>query len=139
MIGPGKYDDVCTQVREQTQAEGVVLIIADGKLGSGFSMQAPIDLHAALPGVLEGLAERIRTDWTAGENADPMSEYQTAAFMLLTLGKAAGMLSREDLKAGLVASLRAGKLSPEYLVYLRDKIDAVLRESKRDDNEGQPA
>lgn len=128
-MGPGKYDDLCTHVREQAQADGVVLIIANGKQGSGFSVQAPIDVHAALPGVLESLAESIRMDWTARDNAAPMTDYQTAAFTLLTLGKAAGLLSRDDIRGTVLDGLRSGSLNPEYLVRLRDQLDEVLKAS----------
>lgn len=128
-MGPGKYDDLCTHVREQAQADGVVLIIANGKQGSGFSVQAPIDVHAALPGVLESLAESIRMDWTARDNAAPMTDYHTAAFTLLTLGKAAGLLSRDDIRSSVLDGLRAGSLNPEYLVLLRDRLDEVLKAS----------
>lgn len=133
-LGPGKYDDLCTQVREQVKAEGVVMIIANGTNGSGFSVQAPMDMHAALPAVLESLAESIRADWT-GQNAGPMNDFHTAAFTLLTLGKAAGLLSRDDIRAKVVEGLRVGSLSPQYLVLLRDQLNDVLKasEQKRDD------
>lgn len=39
MIGPGKYDKVCTEVREKMQAKGVLLIVIDGEKGTGFSAQ----------------------------------------------------------------------------------------------------
>jgi hypothetical protein len=131
MLGPGKYDDLCTHVREQAHADGVVLIIANGARGSGFSVQAPIDVHAALPAVLESLAESIRADWTARDNAGPMTDYHTAAFTLLTLGKAAGLLSRDDIRSRVLDGLRAGSLNPEYLVLLRDQLADVLREAEQ--------
>ena len=137
-IGPGKYDELCTKVREQAGADGVVLIVANGKQGSGFSVQAPIDMHAALPGVLESLAESIRNDWTRGENAGPMSEYHTAAFTLLTVGKAAGLLSREDIRRTVLDGLRAGSLHPQYLVLLRDQLDEVLKASQSPEPEKAP-
>src|SRR5205085_1646492 len=39
-IGPGQYDDLCTRVREESQAQAVVLIVLGGNKGNGFSMQA---------------------------------------------------------------------------------------------------
>ncbi len=45
-IGPGKYDDECTMLRESTEAQGVIVIVIGGKLGSGFSVQA--DRHTTL-------------------------------------------------------------------------------------------
>ena len=61
--GPGIYDDLCTQVREQTQAVGVVLLIVNGNLGSGFSVQTKNPaLNDELPNMLEDMAKLIRED-----------------------------------------------------------------------------
>lgn len=60
--GPGNYNDVCTQVREQTQALGAVLIIFDGDRGNGFSVQAPEELSVQLPEILEFVAATIGSD-----------------------------------------------------------------------------
>jgi len=128
-MGPGKYDDLCTQLREQAQAEGVVIFIVRGKHGNGFSVQAPLEVQATLPEVLESLAWRIRGDWT-GDNDGPMSDQHTTAFTLLTLGKAAGLLDREDIRDRVLESLRAGSLSPYFLMRLRDQLDAVLLASQ---------
>ena len=62
-VGPGKYDDICTLVRESTNAECVVLLIYNGNKGSGFSVQlvkpeALIDL----PHVLRNLANQLELD-----------------------------------------------------------------------------
>jgi hypothetical protein len=59
-FGPGKYDDACTAVREATEADSVVLIIAGGKLGEGFSVQTynPAFL-LKLPGVLRLIADQL--------------------------------------------------------------------------------
>ena len=129
-VGPGKYDDLCTLVREHTQAEGVILIVTNGQHGNGFSMQAPLDLHAALPAVLESLAETIRGQWLGSDNTGPMTDHHTAAFTLLTLGKAAGMLDREDIRSKVLDALRGGTLNPHYLVLLRDQLNEVLRASQ---------
>jgi len=127
--GAGKYDELCTQVREQANADGVVLLIVNGRHGNGFSVQAPIDVHATLPTVLESIAEGIREDWT-GDNAGPMTDHHTAAFTLLTLGKAAGMLDREDIRSKVLDALRGGTLNPHYLVKLRDQLTEVLIASR---------
>lgn len=132
VIGPGKYDDICTNARLQAQAEGAVLIIASGKEGSGFSVQGPMRLHATLPDVLEQMAEQIRIDWASADNPRAMSEYQSAAYALLTIGKAAGAISREDVRRYVVDSLRQRNLNAEYLVSLRDHLDDVLREASGD-------
>jgi hypothetical protein len=46
MIGPGKYDAVCTVAREATKAEAAIVIIINGDKGSGFSVQG--DEHATV-------------------------------------------------------------------------------------------
>jgi hypothetical protein len=61
-IGPGKYDDLCTYVREQSQAKAALVIILDGKLGSGFSVQAHGGPLPGLPALLEDIAKQIRGD-----------------------------------------------------------------------------
>jgi hypothetical protein len=67
VIGPGKYDDECTWVRERTRAAGVILIVADGARGWGFSMQAPLDVTVQLPDMLERMAREIRADLDRGK------------------------------------------------------------------------
>jgi hypothetical protein len=59
-LGPGKYDDLCTFVREQTRAEAAFVIIINGKKGSGFSCQADIHALLKLPELLENIAKQIR-------------------------------------------------------------------------------
>jgi hypothetical protein len=59
MMGPGKYDDVCTCARIAAQAEGCVLIVFGGHSGSGFSCQAPAWTLSALPEVLRQVADNI--------------------------------------------------------------------------------
>lgn len=41
-LGPGKYDDVCTYVREETEASAAIVIVVGGKHGPGFSVQSDI-------------------------------------------------------------------------------------------------
>lgn len=69
-VGPGKYDEACTEARERTQAAGVVLIVFGGAAGSGFSVQtvAP-KLLADLPAILRTIAAGIERD-----NAESDSE-----------------------------------------------------------------
>jgi hypothetical protein len=59
---PGKYDDLCTEVREKAQAHGVAIIVLGGNKGHGFSVQCPPELLSALPGMLETMAAEIRRD-----------------------------------------------------------------------------
>lgn len=67
--GAGKYDDECTQARATTEADGVVLIVLNGKKGSGFSVQAPGPVLEMMPDMLEGLAQQIREDLKPKGNA----------------------------------------------------------------------
>jgi len=61
-LGPGKYDELCTYVREMAKAEGVALIVIHGGYGSGFSVQAPLGLTATLPVMLRLMADQIEHD-----------------------------------------------------------------------------
>jgi hypothetical protein len=70
-IGPGKYDELCTQVREQTKARGVLLIVIAGDRGMGFSCQADLETTLTLPELLEAIARQIRAD--GGALAGPRS------------------------------------------------------------------
>jgi hypothetical protein len=58
-IGPGKYDAICTHAREAADAEGVVLIILNGKRGSGFSVQASPVVTALLADLLRNTADLV--------------------------------------------------------------------------------
>lgn len=60
--GPGKYDDLCTHVRETVGAVGAMVIVIGGERGSGFSVQGPPELTAGLPVVLRGMADDIEKD-----------------------------------------------------------------------------
>lgn len=60
-IGPGKYDDVCTLVRQRTGG-GVIVIVANGNLGSGFSCQADLETTLALPDILQSVLDQLRAD-----------------------------------------------------------------------------
>ena len=68
MIGPGKYDDLCTIVREGAKARGVVLLVMDGARGQGFSVQATIDILAQLPQMLRTIADQIERDTKGATN-----------------------------------------------------------------------
>ena len=63
MIGPGKYDDVCTRVREELRATGVIVAVIGGDLGNGFSVQTTsLEITGALPGILRDMAGQIEAD-----------------------------------------------------------------------------
>jgi enoyl-CoA hydratase/carnithine racemase len=61
-IGPGKYDDLATTVREQAHADGVVVIVIGGDKGNSFCVQADLPTTLLLPDLLENLAKQIRDD-----------------------------------------------------------------------------
>jgi hypothetical protein len=63
-VGPGKYDDLCTHVREEAQAVGSVVVVIQGKYGSGFSVQIPEtrDHQRALVNSLRLVADQIEED-----------------------------------------------------------------------------
>jgi hypothetical protein len=62
MLGAGKYDELCTYVREQAQAEGTLLLVLGGTKGNGFSLQADLVTTLRLPAILRDLAARIEAD-----------------------------------------------------------------------------
>ena len=60
-VGPGKYDDLCTYVREKSNAAGAIVLIIGGDKGQGFSVQVANPLIIAkLPEMLETMAREIR-------------------------------------------------------------------------------
>jgi len=59
-LGPGKYDDLCTYVREQAKADGALVIVINGTRGVGFSCQADLQTTLLLPELLENIAKQIR-------------------------------------------------------------------------------
>lgn len=63
MIGPGKYDALCTLVRRKAKAQAAIVIVIEGSKGSGFSVQAEftdLALMLRLPEILESMAADIR-------------------------------------------------------------------------------
>jgi enoyl-CoA hydratase/carnithine racemase len=61
-IGPGKYDDLATLVRERAQADGVVVIVIGGDKGNSFCVQADLETTLLLPDLLDQLSKQIRED-----------------------------------------------------------------------------
>jgi hypothetical protein len=66
-FGPGKYDDLCTKVRDETHAQGVILIVIQGDKGTGFSCQLPLDVAMRVPEILRDVAGQIEGDRQKGE------------------------------------------------------------------------
>jgi hypothetical protein len=67
-IGPGKYDHLCTYVREATQASTAIVIVIGGNNGSGFSIQSLVQLP---PDVVANLLDQV-----SKEIRDSMREKQ---------------------------------------------------------------
>lgn len=63
MRGAGKYDDLATYVRTQAGAKAVLVIVLDGKFGSGFACQGENhDPATYAPEVLRKIADEIERD-----------------------------------------------------------------------------
>lgn len=58
-IGPGKYDDLCTQAREAANAKGAILLIFGGDKGNSFCCQLPPLLALEVPSMLRDMADQI--------------------------------------------------------------------------------
>jgi enoyl-CoA hydratase/carnithine racemase len=58
-IGPGKYDDLATLVREQAAAQAVAVLVFRGAAGSGFSVQGNLEMILQMPVMLRYMAEEI--------------------------------------------------------------------------------
>ncbi len=56
---PSKYDAECTAARLSSGAEGVVLLVLRGRLGSGFAVQMPEDWVVKVPAMLRDLANMV--------------------------------------------------------------------------------
>ena len=61
MIGPGKYDELCSYVRAQAGAHGAVVIVFGGNLGTGFSCEAESEVVRLLPEILRAVADEIES------------------------------------------------------------------------------
>lgn len=59
-MGPGKYDDLCTEAREKVNASAVLMIVFGGSRGNGFSCQTTdLVTLAMLPDILRATAKEI--------------------------------------------------------------------------------
>jgi len=59
-LGPGKYDDLCTYVREKANAEAAIVIVMSEANGPGFSCQGSPSALASMCDVLEVAIQNIR-------------------------------------------------------------------------------
>lgn len=65
MIGPGKYDLECESAMIATNARAVMLVIAGGRHGDGFSVclkPEALGLMVGMPRALRSLADQIEID-----------------------------------------------------------------------------
>jgi len=58
-FGPGKYDDLATELRIAARADGVLVLVVNGDRGTGFSAQLTPLLTLTLPGILRDIADQI--------------------------------------------------------------------------------
>jgi len=59
-IGPGKYDDLCTKVREEAEAVAAIVVVFRGNLGTGFSIQSESEeVVNRLPSILRAMAAEM--------------------------------------------------------------------------------
>ena len=70
MIGPGVYDQLCTTIREATDADGCILLIFNGTAGNGASIQVTEDIMPLAPAVLRQIADDIEADIQAIRNGN---------------------------------------------------------------------
>lgn len=71
-LGPGKYDDLCTYVRTQAEAEGAFLIIFERGGRARFAVQGTTaEIAFALPRTLRGIADEIDRDIKAPRAVPP--------------------------------------------------------------------
>lgn len=60
-LGPGKYDDLCTHVRNASEAKVAIVAVVSGNRGTGFSMQAHASVNPLeVAKLLETMAANIR-------------------------------------------------------------------------------
>lgn len=64
-IGAGKYDHLCTLIREETRADGVLMLIVNGYNGTGAPCQAMPHIYEKLPDLLRALASEIEIELVA--------------------------------------------------------------------------
>jgi hypothetical protein len=58
-IGPGKYDFEVTQIREQLQADGIILVVFGGIKGHSFCAQLDARIVLNTPQMLREIADNI--------------------------------------------------------------------------------
>jgi len=67
--GGGRYGGVATEVLLETQADGIIMIVLNGNLGSGFSVAVAEDIVLNVPNALRRLADEIEQDLVLGADS----------------------------------------------------------------------
>lgn len=67
---PGKYDDLCTNVRVEAKAAGAIVIVFAGARGHGFSVQVNKHLIPHIPDLLRHIAKDIEEDLKKNTNEE---------------------------------------------------------------------
>lgn len=98
VFGPGKYDALASHVREQAEAESVLLIVFDGKEGPGFNAQVPSEKLHEVPAMLRVIASQIELD---AAQASLAAEICARASVLITQSDKKGA-SRSNYRQALV-------------------------------------
>jgi len=62
MTAPHNYDTEATELRVKLKAKGIVLVVAEGELGSGISIQASQDTLRMIPFLLRKIADKLTLD-----------------------------------------------------------------------------
>lgn len=68
--GKGKYDDLCSEVRQKSGGSGAIVIIFEGTRGFGFSVQAAPEVIINIPNILDIVSSQIREDMKKGIPVD---------------------------------------------------------------------
>ncbi len=70
-VGPGKFDLLCTYVREKATAEAAAVVIISAKEGAGFSVQCPPELSPLLANTFRHVADEIERQFPNANPAKP--------------------------------------------------------------------
>jgi enoyl-CoA hydratase/carnithine racemase len=95
-MGPGKYDDLATYVRDTAKARGVLVIVLDGEKGSGFSCQTDVQTLIGLPAMLRDVADNIEKGLTEEKRMPSKKKVIEKIRAMLTTRNGWVTLSREE-------------------------------------------
>ena len=66
-LGKGRYDDLCTYVRETAKAHSALILVFGGEKGDGFSAQLVGEFTFAVPAILRDCAQQIEDSLKKGQ------------------------------------------------------------------------